>query len=37
MARVVAGAGAGFHWMRLETRRKSSVTEKKSRESCKGS
>jgi hypothetical protein len=24
---VVAGAGAGFHWMRLETRRESSVTE----------
>jgi hypothetical protein len=27
MAGVVAGAGAGFHWMRLETRRGSSTTE----------
>jgi hypothetical protein len=27
MAEVVAGAGAGFHWMRLETRRGSSATE----------
>jgi hypothetical protein len=24
MAGVVAGAGAGFHWMSLETQRKSS-------------
>jgi hypothetical protein len=27
MAGVVAGAGAGLHWMRLETRRESSATE----------
>jgi hypothetical protein len=27
MAGVVAGAGPGFHWMRLETRRESLVTE----------
>jgi hypothetical protein len=27
MAGVVASAGAGFHWMRLETRRESSATE----------
>jgi hypothetical protein len=27
MAGVVAGAGAGFHWMRLEIRRGSSATE----------
>jgi hypothetical protein len=26
MAGVVAGAGAGFHWMNLETRRGSSET-----------
>jgi hypothetical protein len=33
MAGVVAGAGARFHWMNLETRRGSSET-KKSRKSC---
>jgi hypothetical protein len=27
MAGVVAGAGAGFHWMRLETQRGSSALE----------
>jgi hypothetical protein len=27
LAGVVAGAGAGFHWVRLETRRESSATE----------
>jgi hypothetical protein len=27
MAGVVAGAGAGFHWMRLEIRRESSAKE----------
>jgi hypothetical protein len=28
MAGVVAGGGAGFHWMNLETRRGSSETER---------
>jgi hypothetical protein len=34
MAGVVAGAGAGFHWMSLETQRESSEA-KRSRKSCK--
>jgi hypothetical protein len=37
MAGVVAGAGAGFHWMNLETRRGSSEIKKKSRKSCEES
>jgi hypothetical protein len=36
MAEVVAGAGAGFHWMSLKTQRGSSETKKRSRKSCKG-
>jgi hypothetical protein len=35
MAGVVAGAGAGFHWMRLETRRGLSVTEENLEEAVK--
>jgi hypothetical protein len=35
MARVVAGAGAGFHWMRLETRRGLSATEENLEEAVK--
>jgi hypothetical protein len=34
MAGVVAGAGMGFHWMSLGTRRGSSETKGKSRKSC---
>jgi hypothetical protein len=35
MARVVAGAGAGFHWMRLEMRRESSAIEENLGEAVK--
>jgi hypothetical protein len=35
MAAVVAGAGAGFHWMRLEIRRESTTTEENVGEAMK--
>jgi hypothetical protein len=35
MAGVVAGAGAGFHWMRLETRKGSSATEENLKKAVK--
>jgi hypothetical protein len=34
MARVVAGAGAGFHWMSLETRKRSSEAEGNLEKGC---
>jgi hypothetical protein len=35
MAGVVVSAGAGFHWISLETQRGSSEIKKRSRKSCK--